>query len=190
MILRVPRDAPRIVTWVGGRIKQHHDTIQIALRGRKDLHKQVAGVPIAQGFANIQTILHAGTELFRPCQIIAQQFQRRILDVGPKTFDGNVFGGPAALTKGIPGFLPPNLLPAFRSSLQLTVKLTRVQENVIMLQANLVQCKDEQIQQIGTVVSESVEGSLKELKSYSQAIQGRTHKLQSTINPVTLQNVL
>ena len=45
--------------------------------------------------------------------------------------------------------------------------------------------KDEQIQKISSVVRESVEGSLKEFKSYSQAVQSQT-----MISSAALQKVL
>ena len=77
-----------------------------------------------------------------------------------------------------------------QSNQQLTENLTLVQQNVITLQADVVKCKDEQIQQITSVVSESVKGSLKEFKSYSQAVQDKAKEVQPIINPTTLQKVV
>ena len=50
--------------------------------------------------------------------------------------------------------------------------------------------KDEQIQKISSVVHESVEGSLKKFKSYSQAVQSQSEAPQTMISSAALQKVL
>ena len=64
-----------------------------------------------------------------------------------------------------------------------------MQQKTIKLQ-DLVQSKDEQIRKISSVVQESAEGSLKEITSYSQALQKEVGSSQPVISSSTLQKVV
>ena len=70
------------------------------------------------------------------------------------------------------------------------VKVIEAQQKIITLQADLVQCKDEEIQNIDAVVHESVEGSMKEFRSYSQAVQSQAGASQTTISSAALEKVV
>ena len=61
-----------------------------------------------------------------------------------------------------------------------------MQQETIKLQTDLVQSKDEQIQKISSVVHESVGVSLKEFKSYSQAVQSQSEAPQAIISSSAL----
>ena len=64
-----------------------------------------------------------------------------------------------------------------------------MQQKTIKLQ-DLVQSKDEQIWKISSVVQESAETSLKEITSYSQALQKEVGSSQPVISSSTLQKVV
>ena len=64
-----------------------------------------------------------------------------------------------------------------------------MQQKTIKLQ-DLVQSKDEQIRKISSVVQESAETSLKEITSYSQALQKEVGSSQPVISSATLQKVV
>ena len=64
-----------------------------------------------------------------------------------------------------------------------------MQQKTIKLQ-DLVQSKDEQIWKISSVAQESAESSLKEITSYSQALQKEVGSSQPVISSSTLQKVV
>ena len=66
--------------------------------------------------------------------------------------------------------------------------MIEAQEQTIKVQSGLVEWQDNQKQIIGDVVHDSVSGSLREIKSYSQAVS--TQATEPLISQATLQKVV
>ena len=63
-------------------------------------------------------------------------------------------------------------------------------QKIITLQADLVQCKDEENQKIGAVLHESLEDSLKEFRPFSKIVQSQAGASQTAISPAALEKVV
>lgn len=71
---------------------------------------------------------------------------------------------------------------------KLSDKVIEAQEQTVKVQSELVEWQDNQVQKIGDVVHDSVSGSLREIKSYSEAVS--TQATEPTISQATLQKVV
>ena len=71
---------------------------------------------------------------------------------------------------------------------KLSEELIKAQQAIVEVKSELIECKDQNLQKIGSVVQSSVEGSLRDIKSYSEAVQIQAN--ETTVNQKTLQKVV
>ena len=63
---------------------------------------------------------------------------------------------------------------------KLSEELIKAQQAIVEVKSELIECKDQNLQKIGSVVQSSVEGSLRDIKSYSEAVQIQAN--ETTLN--------
>ena len=113
-MLGVPGRPVRIHLWIRRQIEQKHDNLDRAPAGRHDLHVEVASVPVSQGFADVDSVAHAGGEFLRACQVRPQDGLCLFADVAMEALDPVVFGRVRAHPERIPALTPARLIGFLR----------------------------------------------------------------------------
>ena len=106
LMFRVPGDSPWVVAGIGWRIEQHDDAVEVAATRRIFFHIQFAGVPVAERFADIQSIFDARCELFDFGEIIPHDRQCFVFDMRAEAFDRDIFWWITAMAERVPAHGP------------------------------------------------------------------------------------
>ena len=109
LVLGEPGDAPGVLAGIGRGVEQHDHAVERAPTGGEHLDVQIAGVEVAEGLAEVESIAETGGEFLGAGQVEAHEGPGAIFDVAPEFLDRHVLGGPAAVRIGVPPLGPLRL---------------------------------------------------------------------------------
>src|SRR5271157_379200 len=96
---------------IGRHLEQEDDGLDRTAAGRQHLDVEIARVPVAQGFPDVDAVADAGRELLDPGKVRPENGFGLVADMAVKTLDPIVFVGPGTHAKGVPALPPTLLLP-------------------------------------------------------------------------------